>query len=274
MTMLAATLVRSADDTAIQQLFTWAADTSRPDWQRSAVLEGFEAAWLNARLPGTPEPRRTVAPATPPPCPTCPGGRGGPGGGSAFRASVQPAGRGGRRGGPPPIRVAREPSGLTALAAGEGALAERATRLAARIEWPGKPGAAPIAPLTAVEQQRFDAGRIVFANACIACHQADGRGRDRVAPTLVGADLVLAPSGVPARILINGKEGPTGLMPPLGQALTDDQIASVLTYIRRQWGNTGSAVDPVVVGEVRAQTGGRARPWSHDEISALAAEAR
>ena len=32
-------------------------------------------------------------------------------------------------------------------------------------------------------------------------------------------------------------------MPPLGSALTDEQIAAVLTYIRREWGQTASPVD-------------------------------
>jgi mono/diheme cytochrome c family protein len=269
MTMLAATVVRSADDVAIQQLFGWAGDASRPEWQRSAVLGGIEAAWLNARLPGTPAPRRPVAPAAPPPCPTCPGGRAGPGGASAFM-TPQP-GRG--RGGPAPVRVSREPVSLSALSAAGGSLAERAARILDRVEWPGKPGATPVTPLTPAEERRFADGRTVFTNACLACHQADGRGRDRVAPTLVGSDLVLAPAGVAARILINGKEGPVGLMPPLGQALTDDQLAAVLTYIRRQWGNVASPVEPALVGSVRTETARRARPWSHDEIVALAAAA-
>lgn len=270
-TTLAATVVRSADDVAIQRLFEWAAEASRPEWQRAAVLGGIEAAWLNARLPGTPAPRAAAAPAGgAPPCPTCPGGRAGPGGASAFMA---PQG-GGRGGGPAPIRVAREPVALTALSAAGGPLAERASRILARIEWPGKPGATPITPLTAAEQQRFDNGRTVFTNHCVACHQTDGRGRDRVAPTLVGSELALAPIGVPARILINGKEGPTGLMPPLGQALTDDELASVLTYIRRQWGNVASPVDPASMRNIRAETAGRARPWSQDEIVALAGTAR
>jgi mono/diheme cytochrome c family protein len=62
-------------------------------------------------------------------------------------------------------------------------------------------------------------------------------------------------------------------MPPLGQALTDEQAAAVLTYIRRQWGNVGSPVDPATVRDARAATAGRARPWSHDEIVALVATA-
>ena len=270
-TTLAATIVRSADDVAIQQLFAWAGESSRAGWQRSAVLGGIEAAWLNARLPGTPAPRVAAAPpSVAPPCPTCPGGRAGPGGASAF----MPSQGGGRGAGPAPIRVGREPVALTALSTAGGVLGERASRILARIEWPGKPGATAITPLTAPEQQRFDRGRTVYTNHCIACHQTDGRGRDRVAPTLVGSELALAPVGVPARILLNGKEGATGLMPPLGQALTDDELASVLTYIRRQWGNVASPVDPASMRNVRTETAGRARPWSQDEIVALAGAAR
>lgn len=271
-TMLAATVVRSADDVAIQELFAWAGESSRPEWQRSAVLGGIESAWLGGRLPGTPAPRPTAAAAAPAPCPTCPGGRAGPGGASAFM-QPQGGGRGGRGGGPAPIRVSREPLALSSLAQGVGPLAERAGRIVARIEWPGKPGATPVTPLTPAEERRFDSGRAVYTNACIACHQADGRGRDRVAPTLVGSELALAPAGVTARILLNGKEGPVGLMPPLGQALTDDQLAAVLTYIRRQWGNVGAPVEPLLIRDVRRETAGRARPWSHDEIVAFAAGA-
>jgi mono/diheme cytochrome c family protein len=34
------------------------------------------------------------------------------------------------------------------------------------------------------------------------------------------------------------------LMPLVGSALSDDQIAGVLTYIRREWGQGGTPVDP------------------------------
>jgi mono/diheme cytochrome c family protein len=159
---------------------------------------------------------------------------------------------------------------LTALSTAGGPLSERASRILARIEWPGKPGATPITPLTPDEQRRFEEGRTVYSNACVACHQADGRGRDRVAPTLVGSELALASAGIPAHILINGKEGSVGLMPPLGQALSDEQLAAVLTYIRRKWGNVGSPVDAAAVGDVRRETSSRTRPWSHDEITSLA----
>jgi mono/diheme cytochrome c family protein len=141
----------------------------------------------------------------------------------------------------------------------------------ARLEWPGKPGAAaPVAPLTAEEQLRFDAGREVYKNICQACHQPDGRGQDRIAPSLIGSAFALAAPEIPARILLNGKEGPIGLMPPVGSVLGDDQIAAVLTYVRREWGQTGSAVEPASVKTIRALTAGRTRPWTNDELTALA----
>jgi len=58
-------------------------------------------------------------------------------------------------------------------------------------------------------------------------------------------------------------------MPPVGQIFTDDQIASVLTYIRREWGQDGSPVEPATVNAVRAATKGRSRPWTDAELTAL-----
>ena len=68
----------------------------------------------------------------------------------------------------------------------------------------------------------------------LACHQADGRGAEKLGKSLVGSEFTLDVPGVPVRVLINGKEGSVGLMPPLGSALTDEQIAAVLTYVRRE----------------------------------------
>ena len=130
---------------------------------------------------------------------------------------------------------------------------------------------AAVTPLTPEEQQRFDAGREIYRSICQACHQPDGRGQDRVAPALIGSPLLFAPAGIPARILLNGKEGAIGLMPPIGFALDDEQIASVLTYVRREWGQAGAAVDPATVAATRAATADRTRPWTEAELRQLAA---
>ena len=62
-------------------------------------------------------------------------------------------------------------------------------------------------------------------------------------------------------------QGPVGLMPPLGGALNDEQIAAVLTYVRREWGN---ALSPVVVDdvtEIRGLTKTRTKPWLDAELT-------
>lgn len=263
-TMIAATIVRSGQDDAIQAILAAAADATRPQWQRAALIRGAEVALLGAAMPGTPA--RRGGPGLPaPPCPTCPGARGGPGGSYAFpqaprRAPVSPR----------PTRLSKEPAAFTALAATTTDLGPRAAALLAKLEWPGKPGAAaPITPLTPEEQKRFEAGRDVYRNVCQACHQPDGRGQDRVAASLLGSPLALASPDIPARIVINGKEGPIGLMPPVGSTLNDEQIAAVLTYIRREWGQDGSPVDAAMVAKTREMVAGRSTPWKHDELMAM-----
>jgi mono/diheme cytochrome c family protein len=172
-----------------------------------------------------------------------------------------------------PVKIAREPAALTALAKSGGDTGKRAAALLDRLTWPGKPiaaGAAPAAaPLTADEQKRFEAGRTVYNGLCMACHQENGQGQEKLAPPLIGSALALAPAPIPIRILLNGKEGPIGLMPPLGTTLTDDQVAAVLTYARRAWGNQASAVDPATVATVRKEAAGRTRPWTEAELNAL-----
>ena len=273
--MLAATIVRAGLNTPIQELLQRAADPSRPEWQRAALLRGAEVTLLGAAMPGTSAGRGRGRASTEG---TAPGQRGGPGGAPAFppargnsaaalATAEVAAGRGRGRG--PLLRLNAEPA-LDQLVASGGELGNRAATLLARIEWPGKPGAeAAPPPLTAEEQRRFDAGRTVYQALCQACHQPDGRGQEKLAASILGSRFALAPPGVPARILINGKEGTTGLMPPLGSVLTDEQVAAVLTYVRREWGHTASPVEVRTVTETRSLTAGRTRPWTDAELLAL-----
>jgi mono/diheme cytochrome c family protein len=269
--MLAATVMRTNDDASIQRVFAWMARGSRSEWQQSALLRGAEVALLGASTPGSTAARGVAQPPNAP-CLTCPGGRAGPGGAYAYsspedfvRAGVRSEGRGTR----PAVRLSAEPRALSELAAGAGALGARAAAVRARVTWPGKPGESEVPPLTPDEQRRFDNGRELYRNVCQACHQPDGRGQEKLAPALIGSALVLAPAEIPARILLSGKEGPIGLMPPIGASISDEDIAGVLTYIRREWGQTGAPVGPSAVAAVRAATSGRTRPWTNDELLAL-----
>lgn len=269
-TMFAATIVRSGDEAAVERLFEMIAGTSRPRWQQTALVHGAEIALLGAAMPGTTTPRAAPTAATLP-CPTCPGGRAGPGGAYAFSKEEDFA-RAGLRGGRgrSGLRLSREPVILSQLAASGSEVSARAAALLARVTWPGKPGVTTATPLTPEEQRQFEAGRDIYRNICQACHQPDGRGQERVAPSLIDSSLLFAQPGIPIRILLNGKEGAIGLMPPIGFALDDDQIASVLTYVRREWDQMGTPVNPSTVRSIRASTAGRARPWTNDELLALA----
>ena len=273
--VLAATVVRNGDEARVQELYQLAAASGRPAWQRDVLLEGAEAALLAGPLPGTGRRGaggRGVAPSAATTS-TAAGGRGGPGGAPAFPGSrpggdAPVTGRG--RGNIAAVPLTREPASLVALASAGGEAGKRATALLARYTWPGKPaeaGAAPAAaPLTAAEQKRFEDGKTVYTSLCVACHNENGEGRDKLGPALAGSNFALAAAHVPLRILLNGKEGPVGLMPPLGTTLSDDQIAGVLTFVRRSWGNQAPAVDPASVADVRKQTSGRTRPWTEKEL--------
>jgi mono/diheme cytochrome c family protein/glucose/arabinose dehydrogenase len=131
-------------------------------------------------------------------------------------------------------------------------------------------GSAGNAPLTPFEQKRFSAGQEIYKNLCVACHQPDGRGREKIAPALAGSRYVIGDPAIAMRIVLSGKEGPVGLMPPVA-GLSDEQIAAVLTYIRREWGHTAAPVTAAEVREVRGMTASRKRPWTEEELAKLAA---
>ena len=276
MTMLAATLVRRGVEGELDKLFMWASEDLRAVWQLSALLHGAEIVLLGAPPPGPAAPQGRPRSATAAvPCPTCPGGRAGPGGAYAFRKPEDGqranSTSGGRRG--PILRLAREPRVLSMRAQGDDELATRIRSILSSVVWPGKPGDPVTArALSADEQRRFESGREVYRNICQACHQADGRGQDRLASSLIGSPLALARADITARILLNGKEGRIGLMPPLGLSLTDEQIANVLTYIRREWGHTGQPVTAAEVKAARSLTADRTRPWTDNELMVLLAD--
>jgi mono/diheme cytochrome c family protein len=155
------------------------------------------------------------------------------------------------------------------MAADPGEIGRLAAAIAAHVEWQGKPVPRTEAPpLTRDEQARFDAGQKLYGNTCLACHGPDGRGREKQGPSLVGSSLLVGDPGVPIRIVLAGKEGEIGLMPPLA-ALDDTELAAVLTYVRRAWGNSASAVAPDAVREIRGLTKPRTRPWTTEELRAL-----
>jgi cytochrome c oxidase subunit 2 len=92
-------------------------------------------------------------------------------------------------------------------------------------------------------------GEKVYAQNCAACHQASGKGGGAIKP-LDGAAVVNdADKTKQIMVLLNGQNN--GAMPSW-KALSDTDIASVITYTKNHWSNkTGQLVQPADVLAMR-----------------------
>ena len=78
------------------------------------------------------------------------------------------------------------------------------------------------------------------------------------------------------RIVLNGVRGKLNVkgktweleMPPLN-ILPDEDIAGLLTYIRREWGHTASPIAPEFVKKIRAETASRQEAWTEADLLKL-----
>ena len=107
------------------------------------------------------------------------------------------------------------------------------------------------------KEQRMVAGKALYNTTCFACHQANGQGLPSVFPPLAKADYMLEDVGRAISGVIFGQTGPmtvngktyNSVMTP--QALNDDEIASVMTFVLNSWGNQHAKITPEKVAEVR-----------------------
>ena len=92
-------------------------------------------------------------------------------------------------------------------------------------------------------------GEKVYAANCAACHQANGKGAGPIKP-LDGAAVVLdADKSKQILVLLNGQNNQTM---PSWKALSDTDIAAVITYTKNNWSNhTGQVVQPAEVQALR-----------------------
>lgn len=105
----------------------------------------------------------------------------------------------------------------------------------------------------------MERGGKIYAQQCVQCHQADGKGAAQAWPPLAGNISVVAVSPVNAiRLVLAGGFAPATAanprphgMPPFGQVLNDQDVASVVTFIRQSWGNEASEVSLPDVRRVR-----------------------
>jgi len=101
-------------------------------------------------------------------------------------------------------------------------------------------------------------GKAVYDKYCLTCHQADGSGVPNMHPPLtpgswVGNDpnelIAIMMKGLSGKIEVNG-EIYKNFMPSHAQ-LSDQEIADVLTYTRKSFGNNFDAIDAAMVKKFR-----------------------
>lgn len=190
----------------------------------------------------------------------------------AGKAPSKASAKGGGR--PNLIKLDAAPTALASLLAGP-KTKSLAGKIDRQLTWTGKAGAVEVkvVPLTPDQQALFAKGKAIYATLCGACHQPTGAGMAGLAPPLLNSEWALGPADRAIRIVLGGLTGPIEVagtkwqleMPGL-PILSDEDVAGTLTYIRREWEHTDSAVSPQEVATVRAATKGRTKPWTAEEL--------
>jgi mono/diheme cytochrome c family protein len=77
-------------------------------------------------------------------------------------------------------------------------------------------------------------GEDLFKNICQGCHMPDAKGAIGAgAYPALASNPRLAAAIYPITVVLHGQRA----MPPFGEALSDEQIAAVLNYVRSNFGN-------------------------------------
>jgi len=92
-------------------------------------------------------------------------------------------------------------------------------------------------------------GEKVYAQNCVACHQANGMGIPNTFPALSGSKIATGDKAAHMSIVLSGKPG-TAMAP--FKHLSDADLAAVITYERNAWSNkTGDTITPADVKAAR-----------------------
>ncbi|MFT6178156.1 MAG: glucose/arabinose dehydrogenase/mono/diheme cytochrome c family protein [Akkermansiaceae bacterium] len=140
---------------------------------------------------------------------------------------------------------------------------------------------AVVAPkhLSKANAKLFVKGGAIYARDgyCMTCHQADGNGLpDAGFPPLSETKWAVGDPDRLIKLSLKGLMGPIEVkgkkylgqvpMTAFGGLLNDDEMASVLTYVRNSFGNKASAIGAAQVKRVRAEVKDKADMLNPDEL--------
>ena len=135
---------------------------------------------------------------------------------------------------------------------------------------------------TSLFRKQFPAGMSLFASTCQTCHGEDGNGIPALAPPLNNSEWVTGDRDKLIAIVLYGLTGPVkvnkklykspeinGEMPGLAhnKDITDETIAQVLSYIRKNWNNNASGITRDEVIKIRQHWNERQQPFTAEELN-------
>ncbi len=121
----------------------------------------------------------------------------------------------------------------------------------------GASGPSASTPLSSSLAEKMERGKGVYTQNCFACHQASGQGIPNAFPPLAKSDYLNADVhraigvvkyGLSGEITVNGTKY-NSMMPKV--AISDEEIADVMTYIYNNWGNNKTEVTPEMVKKIK-----------------------
>ena len=108
------------------------------------------------------------------------------------------------------------------------------------------------------QESSMKIGENLYVKYCLQCHQKDGSGVPNMFPPIMKSDWVTGDKNKLIKVLLNGLDGdievngdPYSQTMPKQNYLTDIEIAQILTYIRQNFGNNASAIQPADVNKLR-----------------------
>lgn len=106
-----------------------------------------------------------------------------------------------------------------------------------------------------------DEGKNIYMKYCFACHQMDGSGVPGMYPSIQKTDWVSGDKNRLIKLVLEGMSGPITVngeefdqVMPQHAFLTDQQIADLLTYIRKNFGNKAGPVTADEVSKIRKRS--------------------
>ena len=129
--------------------------------------------------------------------------------------------------------------------------AEQVSEVRANLGLPAFPagGAVPVP-----DAELLRGGEVIY-RACVGCHGEQGQGITDVVPGLANNPVVLGDPAKLVSILVRGQDTEQwpGMKKPIGQPMTDAELASIVSFMRRSFGNEGELVQPETVSRIREE---------------------